>query len=89
MLLSTVNSVIAHLYGCVVVASLTKKISRLHQRCLRIIYCDAQSSFQELLEKDSSVSFHEMNIQMLATEMYKVRKGLSPPEITELFTWRN
>ena len=68
---------------------INKKINRLHERCLRIIYCDKQSSFEELLEKDSSVSIHERNIQILATEMYKVSKGMSPPQITELFTRRD
>ena len=61
------------------------KINRLHERCLRIIYCDKQSSFEELLEKDSSVSIHERNIQILATEMYKVSKGMPSLQITELF----
>ena len=68
---------------------INKKINRLHERCLRIIYCDKQSSFEELLEKDSSVSIHVRNIQILATEMYKVTKGMSPPQITELFPRRN
>ena len=49
-----------------------RKIDRLHERCLRIIYNNKQSSFKELLEKDSSVSIHERNVQILATEMYKV-----------------
>ena len=52
------------------------KINRLHERCLRIIYSDKQSSFEELLEKDSSVSIHQRNLQVLATGMYRVRKGL-------------
>ena len=68
---------------------INKKINILHQRCLRIIYCDKQSSFEELLEKDSSVSIHERNIQILATEMYKVSNGMPPPQITELFAQRN
>ena len=68
---------------------INKKINRLHERCLRMIYCDKQSSFEELLEKDSSVSIHERNIQILATEMYKVSKGMSPPQITELFARRD
>ena len=68
---------------------INKKINRLHERCLRIIYFDKQSSFEELLEKDSSVSIHERNIQILATEMYEVSKGASPPQITELFARRN
>ena len=90
---STRNSVIVHLivhlYGCVIVASLTKKINRLHERCLRIIYGDKQSSVEELLEKNSSVSIRERNIQILATILYKVSKGMSPSQITELFARRN
>ena len=62
---------------------INKKINRLHEKCLRIIYRNKQSSFEELLEKVSSVS--ERNIRILATEMYKVSKGMSPPQITELF----
>ena len=61
------------------------KINRLHERCLRIIYSDKQSSFEELLEKDGCVSIPQRNLQVLATEMHKVRKGLSPAIITELF----
>ena len=34
-----------------------RKIDSLHERCLGIIYNDKQSSFKELLEKDSSVLF--------------------------------
>ena len=65
-----------------------KKANRLHEKCLRMICCYKQSSFEELLEKDSSVSIHERNIQILATEMYKVSKGMSPPQVTELFEQR-
>ena len=86
---STHNSIIAYLCGCVMVASLTKNQNRLHERCLRIIYGNKQSSFEELLEKNSSVSIHERNIQILATEMYKVSKRMSPPQITELFARKN
>ena len=67
---------------------INKKINTLHERCLRTIYCDKQPSFEELLEKDNSVSIHERNIQILATEMYKVSKGMSPLQVTELFARR-
>ena len=63
------------------------KINRLHERCLRIIYSDKQSSFETLLEKDGSVSVH--NLQILATEMYKIKNDLSPLIATELFEQRN
>ena len=66
-----------------------RKINRLHERCLRIIYNDKQSSFKMLLEKDSSVSIHDKNIQCLATEMYKVSNGLSPPIVSNIFTQKN
>ena len=74
MYFSTRNSVIAHLYGCIIVASLTKKL-KLHERCLRIIYGDKKSSFEELLEKDSSVSIPQRNIQILAIECIKLAKA--------------
>ena len=61
------------------------KISRLHERCLRIIYNDKRSSFNALLEKDGSDLLHETNITILATEMFKVSKNLAPAQIYEIF----
>ena len=63
-----------------------RKINRLHERCLRIIYNDKQSSFKMLLEKDSSVSIQDKNIQCLATEMYNISNGPSPPVVSNIFT---
>ena len=62
-----------------------RKINRLHERCLRIIYNDKQSSFIKLLEKDNSVSIHQKNQQMVATEMSKVSNGLSPVLMNDIF----
>ena len=42
-----------------------------------------------LLEKDRSVSIYNRNIQCLATEMYKVSNGLSPPIASNIFTQKN
>ena len=36
------------------------------------------STFQELLNKDNSVSTHHRNLQVLATETFKLQRGLSP-----------
>ena len=52
--------------------SLCNKIN-LDERALRIT-----STFQQLLEKDYSVSIHYSNLQTLATEMFKISKNLSP-----------
>ena len=64
------------------------KINRLHERCLWI-YSDRQSLFETQLEKDGSVSVHNRNLQILATEMYKIKNDLSPLIVTELFEQRN
>ena len=61
------------------------KINRLHERCLRIIYEDKASTFEQLLEKDSSVSIHTRNLRFLAVEMFKVVKSLAPTIINDLF----
>ena len=62
-----------------------RKINRLHKRYLRIIYNDKQSSFNELLEKDGSVSIHERNLQVIAAEMYKISNGLSTLLMKHIF----
>ena len=51
-----------------------KKINRLHERCLRIIYNDKVSTFEQLLEKDSSVSIHARDLRFLAVEIFEVVK---------------
>ena len=51
---------------------LNNKINRLHERCLRATYNDGLSSFEELLERDNSVSVHNRNIRCLAIELFKV-----------------
>ena len=46
-------------------------IKHLNQRCLRIVYQDKQSSYENLLLKDGTVSMHYRNIQALAIEITK------------------
>ena len=38
-----------------------------------MVYQDYVSSFTELLEKDKSTTIHNRNIQLLATELFKVK----------------
>ena len=61
------------------------KINRLHERCLRLIYSDKCSSFEELLVKDISVSIHLKIIHALAIEMFKVHTKTSPEIMQEVF----
>ena len=64
---------------------LNTKINSIHERALRITYQDHISTFQELLNKDNSVSIHHRNLQALATEMFKIHRGLSPDILREIF----
>ena len=50
------------------------KINLFHESCLRIIYCDKNSTFEELLDKDGFVMKYKRNLQFLAIEMFKVPK---------------
>ena len=52
--------------------SFNNKINRLHERCLRIIYNDKCSIFEDFLAKGNSVSVHHNNIHAITIEMYKV-----------------
>ena len=53
------------------------KINRLLEKCLRLIYNDKRSSFDDLLEKDNSVFIHYKNLQALAIKMFKVHTKTS------------
>ena len=64
---------------------LNNKINSIHERALRISYQDHISTFQELLNKDNSASIHHRNFQALATEMFKIHRGLSPDILREIF----
>ena len=65
--------------------TLNHKINRLHERALRIVYKDETLTFQELLDKDDSVTIHHRNLQRLAIEMYKIKHHLSPIPMQALF----
>ena len=64
---------------------LNSRVNKLHERALRIVYQDYASPFTELLEKDNSTTIHNRKIQLLATELFKVKNGLSPPFINKIF----
>ena len=64
---------------------LNNRINNIHERALRITYKDYNSSFNDLLEKDNSVSIHQRNLQVLATEIFKTKNGYNPPLLSDIF----
>ena len=66
--------------------TLNRKINKLHERALRIVYKNEILTFQELLDKDGSVTVHHRNLRKLATEMYKIKNHISPLPMQALFS---
>ena len=64
---------------------MNNKINRIYERALRLVYQDYSSTFEELLKKDNSMTFHHRNIHQVAIEMFKVKHDLSPPFMKEIF----
>ena len=56
---------------------LNNRINRLHERSFHVAYRDNISSFEELFFRDKSFTIHERNIQNIAINLFKVKKGIS------------
>ena len=69
--------------------TLNNKINCIRERELRTAYYDFNSSFNELLGKDSSFTIHQRNVQSLAIEIYKCLHGLSPAILSEVFKFND
>ena len=67
---------------------LNNRINRIHERALRIVYRDGDSSFEALLARDGSFTIHERNIQTLGIELYKVAYGIAPQIMRLVFPTR-
>ena len=64
--------------------NLNNKINRIHERALRLVYQN-NLSFSELLDLDNSVTVHQKNLQVLVTEIYKVKNGIAPEITKDIF----
>ena len=65
--------------------SLNHEIYRLGERCLRGVYSDVHSSYDELFNLDNSASIHHRNLQILATEMFRVYTRSANDILNEVF----
>ena len=68
--------------------NLNNKINWIHERALRLVYQN-NLSFSELLDLDNSVTVHQKNLQVLVTEIYKVKNGIAPEIMKDIFELQN
>ena len=64
---------------------LNNRINQIHERALRIVYQDFQSTFEQLLLKDKSLTIHQRNIKLLAFEMFRAKNNSGPKITNEIF----
>ena len=66
--------------------TLNNRINKIHERALRFVNKNETSvSFDDLLKRDRSVSIHQKNLQILATEIYKTKNDLGPKIVKDTF----
>ena len=66
--------------------TLNNRINKIHEKALRLVYKNETfSSFDDLLKRDKSVSIHQKNLQILATEIYKTKNDLGPKIMKDTF----
>ena len=59
---------------------LSTRINKPHERAIRLVYKDNKLTFNDLLELDNSITINQQNLQILPTEIFKI-KSLVVPEI--------
>ena len=68
--------------------ALNNRINKIHERALRLVYQNKNLSFSELLELDNAVTIHQRNLQVLVTEIFKVKNNLSPEIMKQVFDFQ-
>ena len=64
---------------------MNNRFNKIHKRALRLVYKDNKLTFNNLLKLGNSVTMHQRNLQILATEIFKVKNNLAPEIVTEVF----
>ena len=62
------------------------RMNNILKRAFKLVYQDSHDfKFQELLVKDKPVCVHQRNFQLLATEIFKSKTGVSPELMNDVF----
>ena len=67
---------------------LIKKINRIHEKSLRLVLSDHQSTLDEMLDTLNENTIHQQCIDRLLTEVYKFLNGYSPDIMNDVFHLR-
>ena len=68
--------------------NMNKRINKIHEKALRLVYKDEKNlSLDDLTKKGKSISIHQRHLQILATEIYKVRNDLGPQIMEDIFNF--
>ena len=66
--------------------TMDNRINTLQEKALRLVHTNKPNfSFDDLLKEDKSVKIHQKNLQILATEIYKVKNNLGPKIMAHIF----
>ena len=63
-----------------------RKIERLQEKALRVVYCDKSTPYAQLLIKANLPSLENRRLQDIAILMYKVKDGSASQSIKDMFT---
>ena len=84
------SSILPHLTYCHLVwhfckSSDCRKLERIQERALRAVYKSNSESYQELLNRAKIPTLYNRRLQDIATLMYKVKYGLVPTSVSDMF----
>ena len=63
-------------------------INKVQERALRITYNDQLTDLKSLLSNHNEITIHQINLQVLMTEIYKIINHIAPPIMSSLFEIR-
>ena len=64
-------------------------MERIQERALRAVFKSTSETYSELLTRAALPSLYQQRLQNIATLMYKVKTGLVPTYVTEIFNTDN
>ena len=76
------------MFGCFAQEDQNSLVNTVHERALRIVHDDHNSSYSELLKTKNERTIHQQNINVLMKEIYKFENDLSPLLIDDMFQVR-